>query len=102
LWRTTKSLKCPRRPHFGTPLDEPGAPKNATDLTPFPALRGDTPVALLAVGGSHHHYLGAERHLRDVLSFFGAALVLPSARGDVGTARRGAEPLGPPPLAACF
>ncbi len=54
-----------------------GALKNALDLTPIPALR-DTPVALVAMGGSHHHYLGAERHLRDVLSFFGA-LVLPTA-----------------------
>ena len=31
-----------------------------------------TPVALVSMGGSDHHYLGAERHLRDVLSFFGA------------------------------
>ncbi len=104
-----------------------GALKNALDLTPIPALR-DTPVGLVAMGGSHHHYLGAERHLRDVLSFFGA-LVLPTAvylssrdfsdgvPGDraageldallaaavtLGVARRGAEPLGPPPLAAGF
>ena len=104
-----------------------GALKNALDITPIPALR-DTPVALVAMGGSHHHYLGAERHLRDVLSFFGA-LVLPTAvylssrdfadgvPGEravseldallgsacaLGAARRGAEPLGPPPLAAGF
>jgi FMN reductase len=104
-----------------------GALKNALDLTPVPALR-DTPVALVAMGGSPHHYLGAERHLRDVLSFFGA-LVLPTAvylssrdftdgvPGEravseldallaaavtLGAARRGAEPLGPPPLAAGF
>jgi FMN reductase len=31
-------------------------------------LLDHVPVA----GGSDHHYLGAERHLRDVLSFFGA------------------------------
>ena len=104
-----------------------GALKNALDLTPIPALR-DTPVALVSMGGSHHHYLGAERHLRDVLSFFGA-LVLPTAvylsgrdftdgvPGEraaseldallaaavtLGALRRGAEPLGPPPLAAGF
>jgi FMN reductase len=104
-----------------------GALKNALDLTPIPALR-DTPVALVSMGGSHHHYLGAERHLRDVLAFFGA-LVLPTAvylssrdftdgvPGEravseldallaaavtLGAARRGAEPLGPPPLAAGF
>jgi FMN reductase len=104
-----------------------GALKNALDLTPIPALR-DTPVALVAMGGSHHHYLGAERHLRDVLSFFGA-LVLPtavylssrdfsdgapveraSAELDallvslvrLGTLLRATEPLGPAPLAAGF
>ncbi len=104
-----------------------GALKNALDLTPIPALR-DTPVALVSMGGSHHHYLGAERHLRDVLSFFGA-LVLPTAvylsgrdftdgvpeeravseldallaaAVTLGALRRGAEPLGPPPLAAGF
>ena len=38
---------------------------------PVAALR-DTPVAIVAMGGSDHHYLGVERHLRDVLSFFGA------------------------------
>src|SRR5579875_3673985 len=54
-----------------------GALKNVLDLTPIPALR-DTPVGLVAMGGSHHHYLGAERHLRDVLAFFGA-LALPTA-----------------------
>jgi FMN reductase len=26
----------------------------------------------VTMGGSDHHYLGAERHLRDVLAFFGA------------------------------
>jgi FMN reductase len=104
-----------------------GSLKNVLDLTPIPALR-DTPVALISMGGSHHHYLGAERHLRDVLAFFGA-LVLPTAvylssrdfgdgvPGDravseldallaaavtLGAARRGAKPLGPPPLAAGF
>jgi len=104
-----------------------GALKNVLDLTPVPALR-DTPVALVAMGGSDHHYLGAERHLRDVLSFFGA-LVLPTAvylsardftdgvPGEravaeldallaaavtLAHARRGGEPLGPAPLAARF
>ena len=44
---------------------------------PVEALR-DTPVAIVAMGASEHHYLGAERHLRDVLAFFGA-LVVPTA-----------------------
>jgi FMN reductase len=48
-----------------------GALKNLLDQVPVAALR-DTPVAIVAMGGSDHHYLGAERHLRDVLSFFGA------------------------------
>jgi FMN reductase len=104
-----------------------GALKNVLDLTPIPALR-DTPVALVAMGGSDHHYLGAERHLRDVLAFLGA-LVLPTAvylssrdfadgvpgqrateqldavlrsAIELARGRRGAEPLGPPPLAAAF
>jgi FMN reductase len=104
-----------------------GALKNALDLTPIPALR-DTPVALVAMGASHHHYLGPERHLRDVLAFFGALLLptavylssrdfddgVPGERAvseldallastvTLGASRRGAEPLGPPPLAAGF
>jgi NAD(P)H-dependent FMN reductase len=52
-----------------------GALKNLLDLTPVPALEGK-PVGIVAMGGSDHHFLGAERHLRDVLAFFGA-LVLP-------------------------
>jgi FMN reductase len=52
-----------------------GALKNLLDLTPVSALEGK-PVGIVAMGGSDHHFLGAERHLRDVLAFFGA-LVLP-------------------------
>jgi FMN reductase len=48
-----------------------GALKNLLDHVPVAALR-DTPVAIVSMGGSDHHYLGVERHLRDVLSFFGA------------------------------
>ncbi len=49
--------------------------KNLFDLLPVPALAGK-PVGLVAMGSSDHHYLGPDRHLRDVLAFFGA-LVLP-------------------------
>jgi NAD(P)H-dependent FMN reductase len=49
--------------------------KNVLDLLPVPALQGKV-VALAAMGASDHHFLGADRHLRDVLSFFGA-LVTP-------------------------
>jgi FMN reductase len=48
-----------------------GSLKNLLDLTPVPALQGKV-VGLLAMGASDHHFLGAERHLRDVLAFFGA------------------------------
>jgi FMN reductase len=104
-----------------------GVLKNLLDLTPISALR-DTPVAIVAMGASDHHTLGAERHLRDVLAFFGA-LVLPTAvyltsrdfadgvpseraaaqldavvaaTVTLAHGRRGAQPLGPPPLAASF
>jgi FMN reductase len=104
-----------------------GSLKNLLDHVPVPALR-DTPVGIVAMGASDHHYLGAERHLRDVLSFFGAhplptAVYLasrdfsdgvPGARAvseldglldalvALATALRGAPPLGPAPMAARF
>lgn len=52
-----------------------GTLKNLLDHVPVAALRG-TPVALAAMGATPHHFLGADRHLRDVLAFFGA-FVLP-------------------------
>ncbi len=54
-----------------------GTLKNLLDQTPADGLR-DTPVGIVAMGATDHHYLGAERHLRDVLSFFGA-LAAPTA-----------------------
>jgi FMN reductase len=54
-----------------------GALKNLLDHVPVEALERK-PVAIVAMGASQHHYLGAERHLRDILSFFGAD-VLPVA-----------------------
>lgn len=48
-----------------------GSLKNLLDLLPVEALEAK-PVGLLAMGATPHHFLGAERHLRDVLSFFGA------------------------------
>ncbi len=54
-----------------------GAMKNALDLLPVEALRGK-PVAIVTMGATLHHYLGAESHLRDVLAWFGA-LTLPTA-----------------------
>ena len=54
-----------------------GTLKNLLDHVPVEALR-DKPVAIVAMGATAHHYLGAERHLRDVLTWFGA-LTLPTA-----------------------
>jgi NAD(P)H-dependent FMN reductase len=54
-----------------------GSLKNLFDLMPVPALQGKV-VGIVAMGASDHHYLGAERHLRDVLAFFGA-FVMPVA-----------------------
>jgi FMN reductase len=52
-----------------------GSLKNLLDQVPLPSLRGK-PVGIVAMGVSRHHYLGADRHLRDVLGYFGA-LVTP-------------------------
>jgi FMN reductase len=100
-----------------------GTLKNLLDHVPVDALR-DTPVAIVAMGASDHHYLGAERHLRDVLAFFGALVVptasylssrdfedgVPVARAEseldavigaaVALARAEVGPLGPNPLSA--
>jgi len=54
-----------------------GVLKNLIDHTPVEALERKA-VAIVAMGASQHHFLGAERHLRDVLAFFGA-LVCPLA-----------------------
>jgi FMN reductase len=54
-----------------------GSLKNLLDLTPVDALEGK-PVAIAAMGATPQHFLGADRHLRDVLAFFGA-LVTPVA-----------------------
>lgn len=54
-----------------------GVLKNLLDHVPVEALQG-TPVGIVAMGATPHHFLGAERHLRDVLAFFGA-LVAPVA-----------------------
>jgi FMN reductase len=59
---------------FATPVyrgSMTGALKNVFDLLPVPALAAKV-VALVAMGASDHHFLGADRHWRDVLTFFGA------------------------------
>jgi FMN reductase len=54
-----------------------GVLKNLLDHVPVAALQSK-PVGIVAMGATQHHFLGAERHLRDVLAFFGA-LVAPVA-----------------------
>jgi FMN reductase len=53
----------------------PGVLKNLLDQTPVEALKGKA-TAIVATGATAHHFLGVDRHLRDVLAFFGA-LVTP-------------------------
>ena len=54
-----------------------GALKNLLDHIPVEALAGK-PCGIVAMGASQHHYLGVDRHLRDVLAWFGA-LVAPTS-----------------------
>jgi FMN reductase len=98
-----------------------GALKNALDHLPVSALR-DTPVAITSMGASDHHFLGADRHLRDILTFFGAivppasayltsrdfadgepgedALDRLDALVDAALSLVGSGPFGPPPIGA--
>jgi FMN reductase len=55
----------------------PGALKWLIDELPVNALKFK-PVGIAAMGGSAHHYLAVDRHLRDVLAWFGA-LVAPTS-----------------------
>ena len=48
-----------------------GALKNLLDHLPLDSLMGK-PCGIVAMGATNHHYLGADWHLRDVLSWFGA------------------------------
>jgi FMN reductase len=77
---TIAALESAKALIFATPVYRgslTGSLKNLFDLTPVPALQGKV-VGLVAMGASDHHFLGAERHLRDVLAFFGA-VVMPVA-----------------------
>jgi FMN reductase len=112
---------------FATPVYRgslTGALKNLLDHVPVDALR-DTPTGIASMGASDHHFLGVERHLRDILAFFGTltapnaayltsrdfadgqptedALVRLDALIDTVVLlaeRVGGTPLGPPPLGA--
>jgi FMN reductase len=55
-----------------------GALKNLLDHLTVPSLEGK-PTAIVAMGVTLHHFLGAERHLRDILAFFGAVVAPVSA-----------------------
>jgi len=54
-----------------------GSLKNLLDLVPVEALQ-NKPVAIVTMGATTHHYLGADWHLREILSWFGA-LTLPTS-----------------------
>ncbi|MDA0302335.1 MAG: NAD(P)H-dependent oxidoreductase, partial [Chloroflexi bacterium] len=47
-----------------------GVLKNFLDLLPLDSLEGK-PAGILAMGNTRDHSLGVERHLRDVLAWFG-------------------------------
>lgn len=51
-----------------------GALKNLLDHLPVESLAGK-PVGIVAMGATQHHFLGVDRHLRDVLAWFGALMV---------------------------
>jgi FMN reductase len=77
---TIAAIESARAVIFATPIYRgslSGSLKNLIDLTPVPALQAKV-VGIVAMGASDHHFLGAERHLRDVLTFFGA-VVMPVA-----------------------
>jgi len=103
-----------------------GALKNLLDHLPVESLAAK-PVGILAMGATHHHFLGADWHLRDILAWFGALVVptsaylvsadfvagelVPNARQDLkdladaaiklcAAAPAAGEYLGPRPLAA--
>ena len=54
-----------------------GALKNLLDHLPLEALAAK-PIGIIAMGATHHHFLGADWHLRDILAWFGA-LVVPTS-----------------------
>jgi FMN reductase len=54
----------------------PGVLKNLLDIVPVDGLQAK-PVGVVAMGGSPHHYLAVDGHLRLVLAWFGA-LVAPT------------------------
>jgi len=55
-----------------------GALKNLLDHLPVESL-ASKPVGILAMGATHHHFLGPDWHLRDILAWFGALVVPTSA-----------------------
>jgi FMN reductase len=55
-----------------------GALKNLLDHLPVESL-ASKPAGILAMGATHHHFLGADWHLRDILAWFGALVVPTSA-----------------------
>jgi FMN reductase len=71
------SIGSARAVVFATPVYRgslTGTLKNLLDHVPVEALEGKV-VGVAAMGATLHHYLGVDRHLRDVLGWFGAVVV---------------------------
>jgi FMN reductase len=51
-----------------------GALKNLLDQLPAESLAAK-PIGIVAMGATHHHFLGVDWHLRDILAWFGAMVV---------------------------
>jgi FMN reductase len=69
-----RAIERARAVLFASPVyraSYPGVLKNLFDLLPVESLQAK-PVGLIVVGATSHHFLGVDRHLRDVLSWFGA------------------------------
>lgn len=68
----------------------PGILKCLLDELPVDALKFK-PVGIIAMGGTLHHYLAVDRHLRDVLAWYGA-LVAPTSIYATGKSFDDGEP----------
>ena len=89
---------------FGSPVYRasiPGVLKNLIDHLSVESLR-DKPVALIVVGARPHHYLGVDRHMRDILAWFGALALPTSATSPMTTSTTGGCAWTPrPPSTSC-
>jgi FMN reductase len=72
--RVVEAITAAEAVLFATPVYRAsftGALKNLLDALPAESLMAK-PCGIVAMGATPHHFLGVDRHLRDVLSWFGA------------------------------